>query len=327
MENSDAIVQHLKRTGLALWELLTIFGLAVVVYAEKLFRLVVPRPLKSLEGEVILLTGAGNGIGKQIAFQLANVGATLICWDNEGPANERTVAELKKKGTKAYSYTVDISDRETIRKAAAKVREDIGDVTVIINNAGIAPNGPFLEQAPETIEKTFQVNLFAHFWIIKEFLPSMIAKNHGHIVTTASLSSLVPAKEIAAYASSKHGVHGFLESLKMELAANNSQSKIQFTTVYPIFVQTRLMDGITLKPRFRASAPILTPEYVAEKTVEGFRRNYEHLCLPPSSLGLVMLRVILPAPIIKCVEQGLLHIEAVRHVNTTNGTGNGKKSK
>jgi short-subunit dehydrogenase len=96
--------------------------------------------------------------------------------------------------------------------------------------------------------KTFEVNLFAHFWIIREFLPAMIKQGRGHIVTTASLSSFLPCRDIAAYAASKHGVHGFIESLKQEIRLMPTQPKINFTTVYPIFVQTRLLDGITLKP-------------------------------------------------------------------------------
>ena len=125
-------------------------------------------------------------------------------------------------------------------------------MTVIINNAGIAPNGPFMSQIPEQIEKMFQINLFAHFWIIREFLPSMLARNHGHIVTTASMASFLSSRDITTYSASKHGVHGFIESLKQEISYGTTPgnpSKIHFTTVYPIFVRTRMLDGITFAPK------------------------------------------------------------------------------
>ncbi len=130
-----------------------------------------------------------------------------------------------------------------------QVRKDVGDVTVIINNAGIAPLGPFLEQDPYSMVKTLEVNLFAHFWIVREFLPSMITKGKGHIVSIASISAFAPVRNAAIYAASKHGVHGFIESLKQEIRLMPTQPKINFTTVYPSLVQTRLIDGVTFKPK------------------------------------------------------------------------------
>ena len=137
-----------------------------------------------------------------------------------------------------------------------------------------------------SLEKTFAVNTLAHFWILREFLPHMIRTNRGHIVTIASLSSVLPANDFACYSASKHAVHGFVDALKRELRAHLAGRQkldgIQFTTVYPAWVQTRLLeDQLVIRPRCPIlSPPMLTPEYVAQKTVEGVRRNEEYVFLP-----------------------------------------------
>ena len=168
---------------------------------------------------------------------------------------------------------------------SCQVRNDVGDVTVVINNAGICPTGPFLLQKPESIEKTFEVNLFAHFWILSEVLPQMIRNNHGHIVTTASLSSALPCRDIACYSASKHAVHGFVDALKRELRVHPAKPRnIHFTTVYPVVVQTRISDPVVMRPRFPIIfPPHMTAEYVAKKAIQGLRQNYEYIYVPPSS--------------------------------------------
>ena len=165
------------------------------------------------------ITGTGNGIGKQIALQLADTAPTakFVCWDVETNANEQTIAELKQKNVAAYGYTVDVSDREQIARTAEQIRTEVGDVTVLVNNAGIAPAGTFLYQKPEVIEKIIKINALASFWTIKEFLPTMIKRNHGHVVTIASISSYLPMRELVAYSSSKCCLNGFIEALKAEI--------------------------------------------------------------------------------------------------------------
>jgi len=129
------------------------------------------------------------------------------------------------------------------------VRKDVGDVTIIINNAGIVPNGSFMKMSAEVEEKMIKVNVLSHFQIIREFLPKMMERNHGHIVTIASMASFFPARELAGYTACKHANYGFIEAVKQELEDHpRDTSNIHFTTVYPCFVRTRIMKGVTLNP-------------------------------------------------------------------------------
>lgn len=115
------------------------------------------------------------------------------------------------------------------------------------------PCRPFLKQTPEELEKTFQINVLAHFWILQEILPRMIERNEGHIVTVCSAAGLIPTRNLAPYSGTKHAVHGFIEALKEEIRHDPRKPDIKFTTVYPFACSTGLMSGIDSHSRYKVS--------------------------------------------------------------------------
>merc|ERR1711962_965727 len=117
--------------------------------------------------------------------------------------NEETAEQIRENGGKAYEYTVDISDSEEVYQAGLKVKRDVGNVTILVNNAGIVTGKPFLECPDHMIKKTMDVNINAHFWTLKAFLPSMIANNKGHIVNVASLAGLFGMRNLVDYSTSQ----------------------------------------------------------------------------------------------------------------------------
>lgn len=100
---------------------------------------------------------------------------------------------------------------------AAQIRADHGDPTVLVNNAGVGHDGTILEEPEAKIRQTFEVNIMSHFWMVREFLPSMVKNNHGHVITVASMASFVALGEMADYCASKAGALAFHESLTQEL--------------------------------------------------------------------------------------------------------------
>lgn len=129
---------------------------------------------------------------------------------------------------------------------------EVGDVSVIINNAGIGTCEKFLNFNPEVIEKTFSINVLGQFWVLRQFLPQMMKKNSGHIVTVCSIGGLKGNRYMVPYHGSKFAVHGYLEALREELAHEpNHGDKINFTTVYPTAVKTRLINGIRFAFRYK----------------------------------------------------------------------------
>lgn len=161
----------------------------------------------------------------------------------------------------------------------------MGTVTIIFNNAGIAEFGNFLQLTNNQIEKTFQVNLLSHLWIIRQFLPEMVTLNHGRIINTCSVGGLMASTHILPYVSSKFAVNGYTEALRAELALLKHDG-VHCTTVYPYFVKTPIIKSLTLVKNNSSKLPsifqqFMEPEDVARKIVDGMRRQYQYIYLPP----------------------------------------------
>lgn len=168
---------------------------------------------KSIKNEIVLVTGAGSGLGRSLAKKIANLGATVVLWDIDQINNDRNRDEIKASGGKAYSFKCDLSDKNNIYEVADEVKKSVGQITMLVNNAGIVTGKKFMDSEDRLVEKTFSVNTLAHFWTTKSFLPDMLAKNHGHIVNVASMAGHVGSSGLCDYCASKFAAVGFDESL------------------------------------------------------------------------------------------------------------------
>ena len=128
-----------------------------------------------------IYSGAGSGLGAGVSKQLAAKGVTVICWDVNVRGNINTVNEIINSGGKAFSFKCDVSNREEVYAVAKESAKIAGDVTILVNNAGVVGGKSFVEEDDKMILKTFEVNAISHFWTTKAFLPKMMEKNHGHI--------------------------------------------------------------------------------------------------------------------------------------------------
>lgn len=126
-----------------------------------------------------------------------------------------------------HFYRADVTSSEEVKAVAAEIRKAHGDPTVLINNAGIGREGTILDKPEAIIRKTFEVNTLAHFVTVKEFLPSMIRRNHGHIVTVASAASFVAIGEVVDYACTKASALAFHEGLTQELRYWHGAKKVR----------------------------------------------------------------------------------------------------
>jgi len=124
---------------------------------------------------------------------------------------------------------------------------------MLYNNAGVTHIGNLLDVSDEQIERTIKINLLSHFWTLKAFLPSMIEKKRGHIITTGSTLGLKGVMTGTAYSASKFGVRGYLEALESEIRHHPEQLDIKFTTIYPFFVDTPLIAGLKVTYRYLIS--------------------------------------------------------------------------
>ncbi len=232
--------------------------------------------MTDLRGKNVLITGAASGIGRRLAHELAREGANLVLWDIAHPELKAVSEELRMKGANVFSYYPDVSNREAVYATARRVLEECGPVDVLINNAGIVTGKPILEASDAEIQRTFDVNALALFWTTRAFLPSMVERDCGHIVTVASAGGLVAAPRLSDYSASKFAAVGFDEALRLELEREGR--RIVTTVVCPFYASTGMFEGV--RTRCRWLLPILSPEYVAAKIVKAIKRDRRRLVLP-----------------------------------------------
>lgn len=227
---------------------------------------------QSLQGQRVLVTGSGSGIGRLLAMGAADRGAKVVLWDLSGDSAADVQAEIALRGGHAEACAVDVSDREAVRHAA----QQTGPVDVLINNAGVITGETLVDASDDEIERTFRVNTLALFWVTRAFLDTMIKNRRGTVVTIASAAGLVGVAKQTDYSASKFAAFGFAESLRMEMA--KGQTGVVSLVVCPYFVRTGMFDGVRTKyPRL---LPILTPEYVAERTLVAIEEGRHQLIMP-----------------------------------------------
>ncbi len=248
---------------------------------------------KSFRNQKVLITGGASGIGRQMALTMAKRGAVVVLWDINQDKLDRTVEELNGVGAHpAHGFVCDIASRKDVYEVAAQVQEKVGPVDILINNAGIVSGQSLLEIEDEKIEATFGVNTLALFWTAKAFLPGMVERNHGHIVTIASSAGLVGVSKLTDYCASKWAAVGFDESLRMEL--RERAPGVKTTVVCPFFIDTGMFEGV--KSRFEWLLPILTEHEATEQIIAAIEENRARLIMP-KLVGIVPLMRALPVQI------------------------------
>ncbi|RWS23589.1 Short-chain dehydrogenase/reductase family 16C member 6-like protein [Leptotrombidium deliense] len=253
-----------------------------------LFFIPFPRSKKDVSKDIVLITGGGSGFGRNLATKFAALGSHVVIWD----INEKGLKETKKSITESggicHSYVCDVTDRRYVCSIAEKVRDEVGNVTILVNNAGIVSGKNILQLSEEEIVRTFQVNTLSHFWTIKAFLPSMIECNNGHIVSVSSVAGLSGAASLSDYAASKFAAIGLQESLMLETLFQGLDN-IHYTTVCPYYMNTGMFTGVQ-----SSILPIMEPEVVADEVITAVLTNQKFVFIPKSMSLLYPLKALMP---------------------------------
>ncbi|CAD7693344.1 unnamed protein product [Nyctereutes procyonoides] len=266
---------------------LQLLPLLIIFTLESLLKLFIPKKRKSVTGEIVLITGAGHGIGRLTAYEFAKLKSKLVLWDINKHGIEDTAAECRRLGAKVHAFVVDCSNREDIYSSAKKVKAEVGDVSILVNNAGVVYTSDLFATQDPQIEKTFEVNVLAHFWTTKAFLPVMMKNNHGHIVTVASAAGHTGVPFLLAYCSSKFAAVGFHKALTEELAALE-RTGVKTTCLCPNFINTGF-----IKNASTALGPILEPEEVVDKLMNGILTEQKMIFIPSSICFLTVVEKLL----------------------------------
>lgn len=244
-----------------------------------------------MRGSTVLITGAGAGIGRLVALEAARRGARhLVLWDLSKERVDAVADEVRALGTAASGYVCDVGDRGAVARTASEVLSEVGGVDVLVNNAGVVSGLPLLEITDEQIETTFKVNTLALYWVTRPFLPGMMARGRGHVVTVASAAGLVGVARQTDYSASKHAAVGFDESLRVEL--RTAGPGVRTTVVCPFYVDTGMFEGV--RTRVPWLLPILQQDVVSLRIVDAVEKDRAALFMPPVVRLLPVLRVLPP---------------------------------
>jgi len=284
----------------------------VLSFGRTLLTAVWPFPKKkSLAGKVAVVTGAGHGIGRELALQLAREGVRVVCWDVNRITCKQTATDIMtaaaaaaagdqtpKEGceaVKAWALEVDVGDRKQVAAAAQKTRALTGDnVSLLFNNAGIFdPCKPFLRQTAEEIENLFRVNVFSQLWLVNEFWEEMTNIAGSHLVSMSSTAGLCGRPNITTYCATKYAINGFTEAFHVEQVVDKNLKDVHVSTVYPFTIDT----GLAKRPISRF--PLLFPkttsaEECAKVIIDGVRRNKRSIYIPRRMEPLFALQNIVP---------------------------------
>ncbi|XP_068956070.1 short-chain dehydrogenase/reductase family 16C member 6-like isoform X2 [Petaurus breviceps papuanus] len=266
-------------------------GKFLYYFVESALFYVIPKSKKRVVGEIVLITGAGSGLGRLMALKFVRLGAIVVLWDiNQESLTETCRLAKEHSSAKVHAYVCDCSKRLEIYKVAEQVKKEVGDVTILINNAGIVTGKTFLETSDDNVEKCFLVNTLAHFWTYRAFLPAMIAANHGHLVCISSVAGLAGINGLVDYCASKFAAFGFAEAIYFELRKLKKDG-IKTTIVCPYFIKTGMFDGCSTK--YPAILPLLEPEYIADKIINAILEEQIYLITPRTvSFALILKHII-----------------------------------
>ncbi|XP_017154734.1 estradiol 17-beta-dehydrogenase 11 [Drosophila miranda] len=256
---------------------------------QDLYYIVFGYPEKELKTDIALITGGGNGLGRLLAERLGKMGTKVIIWDINKKGIAETVEIVEEAGGYCKGYVVDISKKEEVYKAADVIREEVGDITLLINNAGVVSGLHLLDTPDHLIERSFNVNVMAHFWTTKAFLPKMIENDRGHIATIASLAGHVGISKLVDYCASKFAAVGFDEALRLELEVLG-HTNIRTTCICPFFIQaTGMFDDVNAR-----WVPTLNPNDVADRVISAIRKNEKLAVIPGFLKALLSLKWTFP---------------------------------
>lgn len=202
--------------------------------------------MEDLTGRVAAITGAGSGIGRALAVELAHCGAHLALSDIDPTGLAETVGMCEGHGVKVTSQELDVADRDAVYAWADQVVAEHGKVNLVFNNAGVALGAPIETMSYEDFEWLMQINFWGVVYGTKAFLPHLKEAGEGHVVNLSSVFGLVSIPSQSAYNAAKFAVRGFTDALRIELEAQDCG--VSCTTVHPGGVKTNIARRARVDP-------------------------------------------------------------------------------
>ena len=199
--------------------------------------------MKDLTGKRVLVTGAGRGIGREIALELARAGASVVIINRNLERGSAVLTEIKKARGEGWSLLGDVADRETAENLAEEALKLTGGIDILVNNAGITRDNLFMRMKPEEWEQVLGVNLNGVYYITRSLIRHMVKQRFGRIVNIGSVVGSTGNPGQVNYSTTKAGLIGFTKSLAKELGGRN----ITVNAISPGFIETDMTEELNEK--------------------------------------------------------------------------------
>lgn len=237
-----------------------------------------------LTGQVALVTGGGRGIGRSIALAFAREGADVAMAARTGTEVTAVSKEIEGLGRSTMACQCDVTDRDQVAGLVREVEKNLGPITILVNNAGIAASAKTTEMDDDLWERILRVNLTGTYLCTKAVLPGMLTRGHGRIINIASIGAKVGLLYSAAYCASKHGVLGLTRSLALEVAGRG----ITVNAICPGFVETTMTEESIRRIITKTGR---TPD-AARQTLEAL--SPQHRLIQPEEVAFVAVMLASP---------------------------------
>ncbi len=257
-----------------------------------------------LDGSLIAITGAGRGIGLATAERFIDAGAQVALGDLDGGLAKEAADRL---GPRASGHDLDVTDKESFAAFLAAAEEQHGrPLDVLVNNAGVMPNGPFLEQDERVDRLTMDVNVYGVIHGMRLALPGMVERGRGHVVNICSLAGKFPIKGLAVYNASKFAAVGLTAATRLELEGTG----VSVTAVLPSAVRTELSSGIDY-----GVLPAVDPEDIAAAVVKSVRTRAAEVAVPSYVGAATAVVPLVPESVVRVIRRAVRDDAAITRVD------------
>ena len=212
--------------------------------------------MNRFEGQVVVVTGAGRGIGRSIALSFAKEGADVVCISRTQANSGKVAEEIRQMGRKAWAFGIDVADSAAVNEMSAAVLKEAGKIDVLVNNAGVTRDNLFMRMSEEEWDTVINTNLKGAYLLCKSFIRSFIKQRSGRIINIASIVGLTGNAGQCNYAASKAALVGFTKSLAREVASRS----ITVNAIAPGFIETDMTGALSenVKEAFLKEIPLIS---------------------------------------------------------------------
>ncbi|XP_062565953.1 17-beta-hydroxysteroid dehydrogenase 13-like isoform X3 [Armigeres subalbatus] len=287
------MILRLYSSLILLWDFFIILVYFAMQLLRSLYQMVRPPKRKPVAGEIVAIFGSSRGIGRDLAIQMAELGAKVACVDINSIDNDTLVKSINSSGYIAHAFECDLTNKNDVIRTTNAIEKRFGYITILFHCCGV-PSARSLITEPPPIQTTLNLSVISHFWLLEAILPKMKRNNHGHIVFLTSVAGLSGVKHQTPLSVAQFAVQGLFESVLDELRIEKFLRTISISLVhlYPFVLTENCRNDIRM--RIPCAFGTIRSDEAARRIIDGVRRNELEISIPKYCLALGHLLKLLP---------------------------------